>query len=297
MSLLSKHKPSHSMAICQWNCFKLTPDRIIELNLFLQEFQPDIMSIQEVKLTQEQVNIFIKFQGYTVHYKPRLVNPAFGRGVLILIKNTILNSEISGFDVSFDHLRFKIDCTCFYLVSLYAPSNTLKSDLIKKYCELGGDVIILGDLNAKTPTVGCRSLDANGRVLEDVLDSDLDLCVLNDPSQPTYFKFNRRTSNLSYSEILDLFLCSKSLANKLLSIEVLANTRMDSDHAPVMCTFGFNMPFKLDLKEPEPRFNFTKADWVSFGKTLDTMISELGDVDRGDINGVISTLTLRSIPT
>ena len=147
-------------------------------------------------------------------------------------------------------------------------------------------MIILGDLNAKTPTVGCRSLDANGRVLEDVLDSDLDLCVLNDPSQPTYFKFNRGTSNLNYSELLDLFLCSKSLANKLFSIEVLANSRMDSDHAPVVCTFGFNRSFRIDLNEPEPRFNFKKADWVSFGNTLDTMIGELSDVDRGDINSL-----------
>ena len=125
MSLLSKQKPSHCMTIVQWNCFKLTPDRIIELNNFLQEFQPDIKSFQEVKLTREQVNIFIRFQGYSVHYIPRLVNPSFGGGVLILIKNTISNTEVSGFDDSFDHLGIKIDSkgTCFYLMSLYAPSN------------------------------------------------------------------------------------------------------------------------------------------------------------------------------
>ncbi|RNA03677.1 hypothetical protein BpHYR1_031447 [Brachionus plicatilis] len=36
------------------------------------------------------------------------------------------------------------------------------------------DLIILGDLNAKLPGVGYRSLDANGRVLEKIIDSELD---------------------------------------------------------------------------------------------------------------------------
>ncbi|RMZ95282.1 hypothetical protein BpHYR1_046537 [Brachionus plicatilis] len=49
-------KKTHSLAIVQWNCFKLTQNRILDLGVFLQDFQPDIMSIQEDKLTQgEQI--------------------------------------------------------------------------------------------------------------------------------------------------------------------------------------------------------------------------------------------------
>ncbi|RNA25362.1 hypothetical protein BpHYR1_016158 [Brachionus plicatilis] len=47
------------------------------------------------------------------------------------------------------------------------------------------------------------------------------------------------------------------------SIEILTDSKIGSDHAPVMCTFGFNKDFRLDLTEAEPRFNFTKADWAS----------------------------------
>ncbi|RNA00098.1 RNA-directed DNA polymerase from mobile element jockey-like [Brachionus plicatilis] len=191
---------------------------------------------------------------YFAHFKPRQVNPTHGGGVLILVNNKINCFKISEFDLDIDHVGIKIDSKgiCFYLVSLYVPSNTLKKYLIKSYCELGEDLIILGDLNAKTPVVGCRSLDANGRVLEEIIDSELDLCVLNEPSKPTYFRYNNNLKKVDYSELLDLFLCTKSLANKMTSIEILTDSKMGSDHDPVMCTFGFNKDFRLDLTEAEP---------------------------------------------
>ncbi|RNA20911.1 hypothetical protein BpHYR1_000848 [Brachionus plicatilis] len=68
---------------------------------------------------------------------------------------------------------------------------------------------------------------------------------------------------------------------------------MGSDHAPVMCTFGFNKDFRLDLTEAEPRFNFTKADWGLFGSTLDGMITEIKNENLNDIksfDGVFSNL-------
>ncbi|RNA20908.1 hypothetical protein BpHYR1_000845 [Brachionus plicatilis] len=157
------------------------------------------MSIQEVKLTDEQVNTFIRFSGYFAHFKPSQVNPTHGGGVLILVNNKINCFKISEFDLDIDHVGIKIDSKgiCFNLVSLYVPSSTLEKDLIKSYCELGEDLIILGDLNAKTHVVGCRSLDANGRVLEEIIDSELDLCVLNEPSKPTYFRYNSNLKKLT----------------------------------------------------------------------------------------------------
>ncbi len=40
--------------IIQWNCFSLTNARVEELRLFLNEAQPDIMSLQETKLNDER---------------------------------------------------------------------------------------------------------------------------------------------------------------------------------------------------------------------------------------------------
>jgi exonuclease III len=39
--------------VAQWNCFKLTTVRIIELKNFLNIIKPDIISIQELKLGEE----------------------------------------------------------------------------------------------------------------------------------------------------------------------------------------------------------------------------------------------------
>ena len=72
----------------------MTADRLIDLKLFLEEFDPDIISIQELKLNQEQANLYLSFDGYTVHYKPRKINPTKGGGVAIVIKNSIANSVI-----------------------------------------------------------------------------------------------------------------------------------------------------------------------------------------------------------
>ncbi len=44
----------YCLRIIQWNCFSLTIARIEELRLFLNEAQPDIMSIQETKLNDEK---------------------------------------------------------------------------------------------------------------------------------------------------------------------------------------------------------------------------------------------------
>ena len=44
-----------------WNSFKLNEDRIFELSLFLKVFKPHLMSINEVKLSREKANLFLRF--------------------------------------------------------------------------------------------------------------------------------------------------------------------------------------------------------------------------------------------
>ena len=55
--------------IVQLNCFKLSIDREIELKLFIKEHNPDILSIQEIKLNDEKARIMLKTTGYSVYIK------------------------------------------------------------------------------------------------------------------------------------------------------------------------------------------------------------------------------------
>jgi len=164
MHTLSKNLKLHELKIVQWNCFKLTQARIFELGEFLKEFQPDIISIQEIKMNQEQANLFLRLDGYSVHYRPRNKNADFGGGTAVIVKDSIAHVAIVDLDKDLDHIGVKIVTNDFNfnLVSLYSPLNTLKFETVKKYSELGSELFILGDLNAKTRTIGCRSLDNNG---------------------------------------------------------------------------------------------------------------------------------------
>jgi len=259
----------------------MTQTRLIEFKLFLEQFQPDIVSLQEVKMNQEQSNLFLRFDGYKVYYKPRSTgDPECGGGTAVIVKETVDHSRITDLDKDSDHVGVKIETVdfCFNLVSLYAPSNSLKKEKILKYKKLGPELFLLGDLNSKTPSLGCRALvsDNNGKVLEEILSSDTDLVVLNDET-PTYFKYKS-----DYSEILDLFICPSKIANSMLNYEVLVDQMMRSDHAPIMCTLGLKKNFRIVSKPSEPKFNFNKADWISYGHVLDELIDQIDPGVLGD---------------
>ena len=86
------------LKIVDWNCFKMTEARIFEFKLYLAEFEPDIVSLQEIKLDEEEEegNLKLRFDCYSIYYSLRKINPSCGGGVGFLIKNTIQYVEIKG---------------------------------------------------------------------------------------------------------------------------------------------------------------------------------------------------------
>ena len=82
------------LKIVQWNCFKLTDVRIFLLDSFLKTFNPDIISLQEIKLDEAQANLKIRFDSYVTYHKTRSKNPCNGGGVAILIKDNIPHSKL-----------------------------------------------------------------------------------------------------------------------------------------------------------------------------------------------------------
>ena len=78
-----------NLNIIHWNCFKLTTPRLNELKIFLDKFRPDIVSIQELKLCEEDTNFRLRFEGYSSFHKLRAVGSKHGGGVAVLIKENI----------------------------------------------------------------------------------------------------------------------------------------------------------------------------------------------------------------
>ena len=121
MNFLSKLSNPFELKIVQWNCFKMTQARLFEFKIFLEQIQPDIVSLQEVKMNQEQANLFLRFDGYKVYYKPRSTGDLeCGGGTAVIVKETVDHSRITDLDKDPDHVGIKIETVdyCFNLVSL-----------------------------------------------------------------------------------------------------------------------------------------------------------------------------------
>ena len=80
-------------------------------------------------MNKEQSNLFMRFDGYTVRYKPRnekYGNPEAGGGTAIIVNDSISYKEfeVLGKDL-FDHVGIQVETNdlCFNLVSLYALST------------------------------------------------------------------------------------------------------------------------------------------------------------------------------
>jgi len=105
----------NQLKVAHWNCFKLTQSRQFELKNFLNIFKPDIISLQELKLNEEEARLCLRIVGYSVYIKPRKVNPEHGGGVAVLIRSGISYSIISGLDESLEIMGIKIELNevCF----------------------------------------------------------------------------------------------------------------------------------------------------------------------------------------
>ena len=166
-------------------------------------FKPDIVLIYELKLDENRSNFFLSFKGYNTYDKPR---NQFGGGVAIVIKSSISHTQTNEFDdLNLELVSIKINCKKIgdiQIVTYYnPPSSTLSFELFRRLSFSKLPFILGGDLNASSRMIGC-SYDSptNGPILENAL-IELNVNLINDRT-PT------RKNN-----ILDLFLCSPSLAS------------------------------------------------------------------------------------
>ena len=128
---------------------------------------------------------------------------------------------------------------------------------------MGLEILIMGDLNAKTPNIGCQGLNKNGEVLEEVLSlEENNLCVLNDES-PTFFQFKS-----GLTEILDLFLSYTAMAKKFPILRSLPITKW------ILTMLQFDKIFRISSRGTSQRFNFRKANWYKFREGFERIEQE-----------------------
>ena len=80
----------------------MTNTRQTELINFINIFKPDIVSLQEIKLSLEMSNLLLNLKDFTTHVKARTLNPNQGGGVAVLIRSGIPHTPIVELDCSLE---------------------------------------------------------------------------------------------------------------------------------------------------------------------------------------------------
>ena len=192
----------------------------------MKKFDPDIISLQEIKLNTESANFKLRFSNYSTYVKARDSGSDWGGGIAILIKNNISHSQIINTDPNIETIGLNVylpNLTLKFFSYYNPPGKNISREFFENYFDENQNFILVGDLNSKTSVIGCKSFNPSGRVLEKIL-QDSDLIVFNDHN-PTFKKFKS-----NYEEILDLVIGSSALSKIISGVSVLEQDNMTSDH-------------------------------------------------------------------
>lgn len=274
-------KKNLNLKIIHWNCNSLW-GKTDTLNLLIEKHKPDIISINETKLSKEKEEYLEKNKNYEYHFKSRKDG---GGGVAILIKKTISHDNYE-IETNAEIKAIKVHCKqiSILIASYYNPPTVfLDDDLIYKLSTENSNFILCGDLNAKLKIFGNSEDNSNGHILERIL-TNTNLIVANG-NEHTYEKYNSE-----YKEKLDLIICSQNAMQELVKCKVLVNSDYGSDHLPIIAKFQFE---KIMLPEEEIiTKNYKTAKWKNYKIIVDENIDKLNNLNEiNDINYLNEIIT------
>ncbi|GFV23305.1 reverse transcriptase domain-containing protein [Trichonephila clavipes] len=139
--------------------------------------------------------------------------------------------------------------------------SCINLDLLNTLLDTKSDTkILLGDLNAKSPSWGSRTLDLKGSQIEDLL-CENDLSILNDKKSTYLSKTNGTTSALDITAINHQ--TTSQARRKILKSAI-------SDHFPIITSINQRVDGTIQSKRS---WNFRKANWGKFTSELETLCS------------------------
>lgn len=211
------------------------------------------MLVNETKL--EQNNSF-KIKNYQVIRRDRT---AHGGGVAIIISDKI------GYKFCPISNQISVECICIkllgniYLVAAYnEPRNKISHRDISSLTNLGGRVLIIGDLNARHHTWNNHITNTNGRTLYNYVQNSI--VIVQHPNTPTHFPENGMTPT-----------CIDIVINKNVqdASDPISIPELSSDHNPII------LELRNQFKEMSQKtvISYKDTNWQSFRKTLNQNIT------------------------
>ena len=226
-----------------------------DLRLLLSQSNPAVVALQDCKL--------VKGQTFPRGYIP-LLPPGESPGgeALLLLNNNIRFSPVE-LNTSLHAVAATISLDkTFTVVSIYLPPNNkvTKNSLETLFEQLPKPFLVLGDVNAHSPTWGDSRLDGRGRMLENLFHEN-NFIVLNSKEQTFIHSAYHTTS------AIDLAVASPSIA---LDFKWAVHDDLcGSDHFPIFLTLTKNFNMSQNLL-----YNFKKADWSRFGDLCKSSIDD-----------------------
>ncbi|GFW00919.1 reverse transcriptase domain-containing protein [Trichonephila clavipes] len=219
-----------------------TQRKIEKLTEILNLNKVHIACLQETKLNP---NLKLKIKGFTTLRKDRKERADYDEN----------STEVQAITV----LLLQQEET---IINAYHPDNSdINLDLLNTLLDTKSDTkTLLGDLNAKSPSWGSRTLDLKGSQIEDLL-CDNDLSILNDKRSTYLSKTSGTTSALDITAIKHQ--TASQVTWKILKSAI-------SDHFPIITSINQRVDGTIQSKRS---WNFRQANWGKFTSELEMLCS------------------------
>ena len=209
-----------------------SPEKLLQLDNLIINQKPDFISLNETFLKPHSK---FDIEGYQIIRCDREIRK--GGGTTLCFKNNLIGNEIILNDILLKEyvsgFLLNSDSSKIAIFSIYSPPSidTLNIRLFNYIINNFKKFIILGDLNALSKSWFCKTENAKGRQLNDLI-NEHSLVIMNNKT-PTF----RKSKN-----VLDLTICSKNIACFAHKFTVLND--MISDHQPTVSIFSNCKPKK-----------------------------------------------------
>ena len=219
----------------------------------MHDHNPGIVCLQETKLGTKPYNPGLNYNIFRSVPPPG--NYAHG-GAAILIRKSLQHSPVQ-LNTRLQAVAVKAYTgKAVTICSLYLPpsENFSENDILNLLNQLPQPYLVLGDFNAHNPLWGGNTLDAKGKIIDDIVTANA-ISLLNDGSM-TYHNISTGTFSA-----IDLSICSSSI---MVDYTWSVNEYLcGSDHYPIHLRYARNSP-----SNTIPKWKVEEADWLKFSKGI-----------------------------
>ncbi|ESO07117.1 hypothetical protein HELRODRAFT_170417 [Helobdella robusta] len=248
-----------------------------ELQILISKYNPQIICLQETKVTDDKQINLKNFKAYHKSAIPTKTNPSAGTSIYIhhdITQSPVkikTNNHFIATRITI-HNKFITKCNGYI-----KPNSLIKSQELKHLIkQIPKPFILLGDFNAHNKIWECSTSNAQGIHLEKTI-IESDLCLIK-PTKATMYHDHTNTSST-----IDLAMTTPAIFQ---DIEWDAEDDLHgSDHYLIILSIKNIRNY--DLK----RINYNKTDWAAFKNMTEERMKNFNTIDDESMNKWIKIIT------